>query len=350
MTNLRYFYFSFILTAVGFVLAGILAWNAEPSINSVLNTLFIVLILSILEISLSFDNAIVNAATLKNMTELWRRRFLTWGILVAVFGMRLVFPVLIVSTTAGIGPIEALKLSVIDPEQYSSLMLASHLPISAYGGGFLFMVCFNYFFDFKKDVHWVHFLEIRLKSLGRLKSIELGFALLVLYATSLALADEKRLPFLIAGILGLVTYVAVDAVSTFLEISGEKSQDIQKASIGLFLYLEVLDASFSFDGVVGAFALSKNIFIIMIGLGIGALYVRSFTILLVEKGTLAEYRYLEHGAFYAIGALATAMILGTIMHIPEWFTGLIGALLILLSFIASLKHRPQQIPNEKSLG
>jgi hypothetical protein len=107
----------------------------------------------------------------------------------------------------------------------------------------------------------------------------------------------------------------------------------------MFLYLEVLDASFSFDGVVGAFAISKNILIIMAGLGIGALYVRSLTILLVDKGTLAAYRFLEHGAFYAIGALAATMLIGTFLHIPEYITGLLGAAFIGLSVISSVLYR-----------
>ena len=94
---------------------------------------------------------------------------------------------------------------------------------------------------------------------------------------------------------------------------------------GISIYLEVLDASFSFDGVIGAFALTHNLFIIAIGLGIGAMYVRSMTIMLVERGTLAEYRFLEHGAFYAIIALSVIMFVQPLMHIPEVITGLVGA-------------------------
>jgi hypothetical protein len=108
--------------------------------------------------------------------------------------------------------------------------------------------------------------------------------------------------------------------------------------MGMFLYLEVLDASFSFDGVVGAFAITNNLFIIMIGLGIGAMFVRSLTIMLVEKGTLSEFRYLEHGAFYAIGILAIIMFANTIFHIPEVITGLIGAAFIGLSLWSSIRY------------
>ena len=103
-----------------------------------------------------------------------------------------------------------------------------------------------------------------------------------------------------------------------------------------------MDASFSFDGVIGAFALSRNIFIIMIGLGIGALYVRSLTIMLVEKDTLTEFPFLEHGAFYAIGALAGNMMLGTIFHIPEVITGLIGAVFIIVALWSSIRVKGQK--------
>ncbi len=101
--------------------------------------------------------------------------------------------------------------------------------------------------------------------------------------------------------------------------------------------LEVLDASFSFDGVIGAFALSQNLFVIAIGLGIGAMYVRTMTIMLVERGTLSQYRYLEHGAFYAILALSVIMFTQTLIHIPEAITSLGGAVLIGVALLASIR-------------
>jgi hypothetical protein len=145
--------------------------------------------------------------------------------------------------------------------------------------------------------------------------------------------------FLVSGLWGVVTYVAVDGIGAFLQSPDEtKELDLNKASMGMFLYLEVLDASFSFDGVVGAFAVTNNLFIIMIGLGVGAMFVRSLTILLVDKGTLAHYRYLEHGAFYAIGSLALIMFSNTVIHINETITGVIGAVLIALSIMSSVMY------------
>ena len=101
----------------------------------------------------------------------------------------------------------------------------------------------------------------------------------------------------------------------------------------------MLDASFSFDGVIGAFAITSDVVIIMLGLAIGAMFVRSMTIYLVEKGTLDEFIYLEHGAHYAIGALAIIMLMSMHFHIPELVTGLIGVAFIGWSLWASIVHR-----------
>ena len=114
---------------------------------------------------------------------------------------------------------------------------------------------------------------------------------------------------------------------------------VVRSGLGGFLYLNILDASFSFDGVIGAFALSNNMVVIALGLSIGAMFVRSMTIMLVQKGTLAEYRYLEHGAFWAIIALGGIMLMSAKFHIPETVTGLIGAVLIGLSLWWSVRHK-----------
>ncbi len=106
---LHYFRWAFIITGVGLFLSVWLGWTYTGTLAGALSFLFIGAVLSVLEISLSFDNAIVNANKLKEMTPVWQQRFLTWGILIAVFGMRIVFPILIVVFAAKIGPIEALR-------------------------------------------------------------------------------------------------------------------------------------------------------------------------------------------------------------------------------------------------
>ena len=311
--------------------------------------LFLATVLSILEISLSFDNAVVNAVVLKRMTPLWQHRFLTWGIFFAVFVVRLVFPLLLVGIVANIGPIKALMMAATRPEEYAQIMLSAHVGIAAFGGVFLLMVALKYFFDENKEVHWLNIIETPVARMGRLPSLEIGITLIIIYLFSRMQIPSEQNNFLVFAICGLITYIAVDVLGSILE---EKEDDqaknsgvmvSEKAALGMFLYLQVLDASFSFDGVVGAFAISNNLFIIMIGLGVGAMFVRSMTVFLVEKGTLAEYRYLEHGAFYAIGALAMIMFLGTRYEIPEVVTGLLGVGLIGLSLWSSVLHKKKLV-------
>jgi uncharacterized protein len=337
---LKYFKGSTILALIGAALAVGIGHYYSGTMAGGLQALFLATVLSILEISLSFDNAVVNAIVLKKMTPLWQHRFLTWGIAIAVFGMRLVFPLLLVGVMAHINPIDALVMAATKPDDYAQIMLSAHVSIAAYGGAFLLMVALKYFFEEGKEVFWIRFIEKPISHLGRMEAVEIAITLVFLYVFSLYQVEHEKMSFLISGVWGVVTYVAVDGIGAFLQNPETETQgvDLNKASMGMFLYLEVLDASFSFDGVVGAFAVTNNLFIIMIGLGIGAMFVRSLTIMLVDKGTLAEYRYLEHGAFYAIGALALIMFTGTIQHIPEVFTGLIGAVLIGLSLWSSIAH------------
>lgn len=335
---MRYFRGSFIVTVVGLILGGFLGWEISGTASGAATTVFIVAVLGVLEVSLSFDNAVVNATVLEQMDPVWQRRFITWGIAIAVFGMRIVFPLVIVATIAWISPWAALVLAATDPDQYSHILTSAHVSVSAFGGSFLAMVGLKHFFDQKKKVHWIDVIERPLKSLGRIEAVELGLVMLLLWGVSRSLPHHEQAAFLTAGLLGLVTYIAVDGVSALLDAESAASGAVVRSGAASFLYLEVLDASFSFDGVIGAFALSNNLFVIAIGLGIGAMFVRSLTIMLVDRGTLTEYRYLEHGAFYAIVALGVIMFLKTIMHVPEVVTGLIGAGFIGMAFWSSLRH------------
>ena len=334
---LSYFRWAFIVTALGLVLGAWLGWESTGTLSGTLTIFFIVSVLAVLEISLSFDNAIVNANKLKDMRPEWQRRFLTWGILIAVFGMRIVFPLLIVVIAANIGPWQALVLASTQPEEYSRIMHDAHLPIAAFGGTFLMMVALTYFFDHEKDVHWVKWLEEKVAQSATIRGIEVGIVLVTILVFSKFLPVAEQGLFVSSAIYGLVTFLGVEVLGGLLDKSQETMSAAAKGGMGAFLYLEVLDASFSFDGVIGAFALSSNLFVIAIGLGIGAMYVRSMTIMLVEKGTLAQYRYLEHGAFYAILILSVIMYVQTLVHIPEVITGLGGAALIGVSLWSSIR-------------
>ncbi|MBI5446060.1 MAG: DUF475 domain-containing protein [Deltaproteobacteria bacterium] len=336
--TLKYFGNSFLFSIVMLILSGIVGYIYHGTLGGVLTTVFITCVLSVLEVSLSFDNAVVNAKVLKQMTPVWQHRFITWGIAIAVFGMRVVFPLLIVGVVARIGPIEVIRLATFEPDESARILTSAHVVIAGFGGAFLAMVSLKYFFDHEKDVHWIRAIERPLSRMGRIEAVELGIVMLGLYVISKFLPAADGPEFIVSGLFGLLTYILVDGIAVALKASEESIESAHKTSAALFLYLEVLDASFSFDGVIGAFALTHNLFVIAIGLGIGAMFVRSLTIMLVEKESLSTYRYLEHGAFYAIGALAVIMFLGTVVHIPEVVTGLIGAAFILVALWNSITY------------
>lgn len=348
-TFLRFYTFSLGFTAVCLALAGYYGWVSSGSLAGMLSVLWIVFVLSILEISLSFDNAVVNATVLREMDPVWQQRFLTIGILIAVFGMRIIFPIAIVSIAAQIGPWEAVQLSLGNPEEYERIVSSAHVGIAGFGGAFLAMVGLSFFFDADKDVHWIAAVERAINRFSTVPAIEIGLVLFLIYGVSTLLPPDDALTFLTAGMLGLVTYIGVNALGAIIEqreAAKKASGALIRSGLGGFMYLEVLDASFSFDGVIGAFALSNNMIVIAIGLSVGAMFVRSMTIHLVKAGTLAQYRYLEHGAFWAIIVLGGIMLLSARYHIPETFTGLIGAILIGLSLLWSIRHNRAERRNE----
>lgn len=337
---MKYYRGSILFTVICMALAAWLGWSLTHTVAGTLSVLWLVAVLSVLEVSLSFDNAVVNATVLADMDEVWRKRFLTWGMLIAVFGMRVLFPLAIVAIAARIGPIDALMLAATKPAEYEAIITSAHVGISGFGGAFLAMVGLKFFFDSDKDIHWIDVLERRLQRLADIDSIEIGVVLLSLYGMSLLLDPVEAMTLIVSGIFGILTFIAVEALGHLLTVPEASNVAGAAAKSGLagFLYLQVLDSSFSFDGVIGAFAISNNMFVIALGLAIGAMFVRSMTIMLVDKGTLAEYRYLEHGAFWAILALAAIMLLSAHYEIPETITGLIGASLIGLSLWWSMRH------------
>lgn len=333
MKNLKYFYGSLFITVIGIVTA-VFFYPAKP-----IAIIYSVIILAILEISLSFDNAIINAKILGQMPQKWQKAFIFIGLPIAVFGMRLIFPILLVSISSNISFDSVITLALHNPEQYQSILEHSMPYICSFGGSFLLMVFLNFFLSENEGHHWIPIIEnnrltrkIRNYNGGYiLFAVLIGF--IIIYNVNPTIQGSIATAFL----LGIITHEIIGLLNSFFGTAKVSSTDIARNGLMGFIYLEIIDASFSFDGVVGAFAISTNIIIIMIGLGIGAMFVRSLTIFFVEKKTLAKYIYLEHGAHYAIGFLAGILLLKVFIHIPEWFSGSVGILILIISFMHSIK-------------
>jgi hypothetical protein len=341
---MKHFRLSFLVTAICLAAAGWWGWS-HSGIAGAVTGISIAAILAVMEVSLSFDNAVVNASVLKTWDERWQKLFLGVGIIIAVFGMRLLFPLVIVAVAADIGIMDVWHLALNDPKTYSMHLTNHHSEVAAFGGMFLLLVFLNFLLDDEKEVHWLGNVEKKLGSLGKVSSISVMIALGVLLGSMGLVGEAHKLVVLVSGLWGILIYVGVDAISNLLEKEEEGSNVgdlVKKGGIGGFLYLEVLDASFSFDGVIGAFAITTDVVIIMLGLAIGAMFVRSLTVYLVKKGTLDEFVFLEHGAHYAIGILAAIMLASMKYHIPELFTGLIGVAFIGASLWSSVRHRRKQ--------
>ena len=321
---MRYFYSSFAIMALGLIAAYFLGGVAA---------IYITFLLIVLEISLSFDNAVVNAKVLETMDPIWQKRFIFFGIPIAVFGMRLIFPLAIVSLVTGMGLFETLQVAMNDPERYEAVLKSTETTIFAFGGAFLLMVFLDFFFE-ERDIKWVTFVEGSrvVEKFSGVANIELITAIIVGITLGHITQDFG---VVIAFMYGVLLHSLLGMLDHFL------SSDTVKSGIAGFIYLEILDASFSFDGVIGAFALTSNIFVIMIGLGVGAMFVRSITLYFVEHKVLSHFRYLEHGAHYAIGILAVIMLMKITTHISEMVTGTIGIALIAAAFAHSIWENRQ---------
>lgn len=316
---MRYFYSSFVIMALGLIASFYLGGLAA---------IYITFLLIILEVSLSFDNAVVNAKVLETMDPIWQKRFIVFGIPIAVFGMRLVFPLAIVAIVTGMGLSETLQVAINEPSRYEAILKSTETTIFAFGGAFLLMVFLDFFFE-ERDIKWVKFVEGSriVEKFSGVANIELIMAIIVGITLGHVTQDFG---VVLAFMYGVLLHSLLGMLDHFL------SSDTVKSGLAGFIYLEVLDASFSFDGVIGSFALTSNIFIIMIGLGVGAMFVRSITLYFVEHKTLSQFQYLEHGAHYAIGILAMIMLMKITMEVGEVVTGTIGVGLISIALLHSL--------------
>jgi hypothetical protein len=310
-----------------------------------LAALLTAIVLTLLETTFSADNAVVNSKVLVTMSRAWQRAFMTAGIFIAVFVVRFALPIFIVMATANLGFGQVLDLALNHPNEYKHHLEASGPVISAFGGTFLLMISLSYFIDYQKKTHWLGLLERYLGKLGKFDNITIFFMLLASILVYFTVDPQHHATVLIASICAMALHIGLELLSAAM--GGHKKHLQVKHKVGLaalasFIYLEILDASFSLDGVIGAFALTSDVIIIMAGLGAGAVWVRAMTIHLVRTNALAKYIFLEHGAHWAIAFLGSVMLL-KLYHIelPEWLVGSLGLIFIAAAIWWSNRHSKQ---------
>ncbi len=326
-------------------LTTMLIW-ALVGFNGGLQDFLQVVTLTVLEITFSADNAVVNCRLLRNMSHFWQSMFMTVGIVIAVFVVRFALPIFIVMMTAGLGFSDVLQMALNDPLRYAEELHSAAPLIDAFGGTFLVMIGVAFFLDHEKDVHWFAWLERRLAPLGRYDNITIFLMIGVALALCATAPSELRLPIVVASVSGIFLHLSLDLFGSIVESDDSEEDDDSTnsnaktlgtlASIVMFLRLELVDASFSFDGVVGAFAITTSVVLIFAGLGAGAMWVRSMTVYLLRAGTLAKFKYLESGAMWAIFVLGVTMLVALYdVELPEWFTGSIGLVMISSAIVSS---------------
>lgn len=305
---------------------------------------FLTFVLMLVEITFSFDNAIINAKILAKMSHFWQQMFMTIGILIAVFGMRLVFPIVLVMLTTGLGAGSVIDLALNKPDMYSAELDKAHPLIASFGGMFLLMLCLNFFFNAAK-ANWIDVIERPLQRLGAWWIYSGICALLLVFVTVLPWNHHPE-DTLTAGIIGIIVYLVINKLADAFGHSQDTKSTVLKqtglAGLMSFLYLQVLDASFSFDGVIGAFAVTSDVILIAIGLGVGAIWVRSLTLFMVKRRVLHAYRFLEHGAHYTIGVLALVLLSGLFFDIPEAIAGIAGLIIVGASIASSIAASKRQ--------
>lgn len=319
--------FAMVYTVVSFVLGG---WVGIAFAMTFAAGLLVMASGSSLEISMSIDNAVINSSILRTMNPFWRKNYLLFGMPIAVVGMRFLIPILIVAATAAITPWATVVLAIKDPRLYSQHLLAAKPFIQAFGITFLSLIVGDFFVAEDKDTHWLSFIEKPLSKMGG-KPTHYAFSLIILVIstaiyTHTGAASHDIVKFMIAGLIGVVSYAVIKTISGYAEENagtGSTSSGFAK-----FLMLEAIDASFSFDGVIGAFAITQNVFLIMLSLGVGAVWVRYLTVKMAESKAIGELKYLSHGAFWNITSLIAIMVVSIAYDLPSWLPGVAAILII----------------------
>ena len=321
--------------------------------------LIVVALLGVLEIAVSFDNAIVNATVLARMNRYWQRMFMTVGVLIAAIGMRLLLPLAIVAVGAHLTPWRAVDLAYENPNRYHELLMTAQPGIAAFGGLFLLMIAIAFFRE-EREVHWWPAMEKRLPALLGRRGVPIVIALLFTLIAGVTVPTQDHTRVVAGCLIGLVCYLVIHALAEQVAdradadgASRPRATVEGRSAFLLFVYLELLDATFSMDSVMGGFSVTVDIALITLGLAIGAGYIRALTVYVVRKGTLDEYRYLEHGAYYSIALLSVLLLWEVWRDIPDWVTAVAGGVVIVLAFFTSVWAKRQERAEElhaRSLG
>jgi hypothetical protein len=341
---LKFFGTSLAITLAALALVAIfLSWDA----------VFLTAVLIVIELAFSFDNAVINAKILAVLPRFWQIMFLTVGVLIAVITMRIIFPIVIVGITAHVALPDVAKMALYHPQEYAEKLHMAHTAIAAFGGAFLLTLAMKFFFDQRREIRWLKRLETQLQRVNRVWFPAVGVLGLVVVLALLP-ANSHGWQTLEAGIFGIALYYAIDLIGEYFAKAGDKKTHGVNtvhgvAAFSMFMYLQILDASFSFDEVIGAFAITGSVILIAIGLGVGAYWVRSLTVFMVRRNTLGKYQFLETGAHYTIFMLALSLLFSIFLPLPEALPGALGVLLIGSAVFSSRKSN-RKIDNHGNVG
>ncbi len=301
----------------------------------ILTVILIVAGLVLFETITSIDNAIINAEVLSTMSERARRWFLIWGLLFAVFVIRGILPWLIVwLSTPSLGPVGALTATFSsDPLVIAAIEQSS--PVLLIGGGtFLIFLFFHWLFLETKN------FGIRGERYFATKGVWF-FAIVSVLLTGIvwfALAKNPLMGF--GAVVGSTAFFIVHGFRQNAEQAEHKMLHADGMSdVSKIFYLEIIDATFSIDGVIGAFAFTMAVPLILLGNGIGAFVVRELTLRNIDN--IKKYRYLKNGAMYSILFLGIIMIVDSFgIHIPFWLSPLITFGVVGFFLVKSLREIP----------
>jgi hypothetical protein len=294
--------------------------------------------LTLFETVSSIDNAIINAQVLSTMGHRARRWFLSWGLIIAVFGVRGLLPWLIVwAALPGLGPLGALTATFSsDPEVQQAVEAAAPVLLSG-GGTFLIFLFLSWLFLEQKHYALVGERFIYEQGVWFYAVVSLVLSALVW----ISLQQNALLAF--GAVLGSTAYFITHG---FRENAEKREHELVGENVGIsdtskVFYLVVIDATFSIDGVLGAFAFTLSVPLILIGNGLGAIVVRQVTVGNIDR--IKRYIYLKNGAMYSILFLGTIMVLESFgVHVPSWVSPIVTFVAVGYFFLRSRAALPQQ--------